>query len=260
LTLRREEAEVWATSDELDEVLATIRAGTHAINTGSSRRDTFYLDHYLRELRRLEGQLKTTLLRKEIVIEHHHIESTRVLLSLFEEPQHSRFRATALLSDIGEEFDATYVFYFNEWLRLLKRKKVRRLQRLFLYDDITQFQRPLTQKLVAFHNSKVTGLEAKAVPIGEFRRFKADFHLDDGIDDIGIFSDVYIYMGHVRQGSNIAGHFSRDKTAIEGYTAMFDALWGSNTARPLTDFVAEAIAVEELFADPHIQRLISRDE
>ncbi len=100
---------------------------------------------------------------------------------------------------------------------------------------------------MAFHNGSTAGLEARVVSAREFYRFKEDFHITDGVDDIGVFSDLYVYLGRTRRGADISGSFSRDARLISSYTSFFDALWSSSAAHPVTDFVTEVVTEEQLF-------------
>lgn len=246
-SLRRGEIEFWNLREGIDNTLVKIRTGLHSIVADPSLRDSFYLDHYSRELQLIESHVQTTIARKEIPLERHHIDSTKVLLSLFQSKKHNSFRATSLLSDIGDDFDVTFQIYFREWFRLINRKKVQ-VQRLFIYGDLSELSSTNARKLLAFHNQNIPGLEAKIINVTEFHRFKADYHITDGVDDIGIFSDAYIYLGRTRRGASIAGIFSRDRQLIDLYTSLFDALWNSHTAEPVTAFVQGRVDEDQLFS------------
>lgn len=244
------ELETWDRRQAVDDTLSRVRAGLHQLVLDEDLRDSFYLDHYQRDLELLVSRVQASLNTKEIQIERHHIDSTEVLLSIYDRKEHSIFRATHCLSDITDSFDPTFRVYFHAWLERLKSRKVKEFRRLFIVDSAAQFDHVNTRKLIAFHNSKTRGLVAKLVQRNELHRFKSDYQIDDGVDDFGIFSDEYIYLGKTRKDDNISGSFGRDKALIANYTHMYDALWNSQSATDISQAVPEAIDVKQLF-DPH---------
>lgn len=246
-SLRRDEVELWAARKGIDDVLTGIRTGLHTMVADDSLRDSFYLDYYSRELALTNTRVQNTVVRKEILLDRHHIDSTRVLLSIYDSKEHTVFRAIAPLGDVSSDFDVTFSIYFHAWIDMLKSNKVKSLKRIFIYSDKSEFENQYARKLVAVHNSKVRGLEARAVSRDEFFRFKEDYHITDGVDDIGLFSNKYIYRGQTRQGSDISGTFSRDQGLIDTYLSFFDALWDSKSAQPVSAFVSESITVDQLF-------------
>lgn len=251
IATRAYEVKLWDRQQAIDALLSDLRSGLYEIVSDDLLRDSFYLAQYQRDLDAVNARIKNTVLNKEILIERHHIDSTEILLSIYDSPEHNLFRATHSCSDVTDHFDVTYEYYFHAWLARLEARKVE-IRRLFIFDDVQDFQRPLVMKLLAFHNSGVAGLEARAVARAELHRFKSDYSIYEPTDDIGIFSTEYIYLGRTRQDDNISGSFSRDRALINRYTSMFDALWNSRASIPITKHVTASISAEELF-DPAYQ-------
>jgi len=245
--LRLTEFGIWKQRNSLDQTLNEIRTGLHDIVVDSGTRDTFFLDHYARELDFLNGRVQDTIANREIQIERHHIDSTHVLLSIYDSPDNTVFRATAVCADVGDEFDITYEVYFNEWLKRLKNGTVTSLRRIFIYSSREELAHPNLIKLLAFHVGETPGLEAKLVPAREYMRFKDDYHVQDASLDIGIFSDQYVYLGRTRREDNISGYFSREKRLIAVHTDVFDGVWNSAWAVPVGRFIHQSITADELF-------------
>lgn len=245
--LRVGEVKLWEYRKGVDGVIGEIRTGLHHVIADDNLRDSFFLDHYRRELELLQSRVQHTISKREVLLDRHHIDSTEVLLSLYDSSDHTTFLATHVVRDITDEFDVTYQVYFFAWLERLKAKKVKSLKRLFVYDHIDEFERQNAWKLAAFHNSGIEGLEAKAIQRSELRRFKSDYHITDGVEDFGIFSNAYIYLGKQRKDEEISGFFSRDETLIRNYTNCFNALWSSASAVPLDKIIAESATPEQLF-------------
>lgn len=243
------EQAVWDRRHSVDDALSRLRGGLHQLVLDEDLRESFYLDHYQRDLELLLSRVQTSLNTKEIQIDRNHIDSTAVLLSIYDNKEHSLFLATHCLSDVTDTFDPTFRVYFHAWLDRLKSRKVREFRRLFVLDDIAQLDHPNSRKLVAFHNGSTRGLSAKIVNRAELHRFKADYQLNDGVDDFGVFSSEYIYLGQTRQDENISGSFSRDRSLIDKYTNMYEALWDSQFAQEVGSVVAESVTIDQLF-DP----------
>ncbi len=244
-----EQVRLWQSKSAVDSQLSDIRSLLHELIDNSSVADDFFLEHYRYEIELLRTWLQCTVTRKEISIERHHIEATDALLALYDKKQHDTFRATHLLWETGEVFDVTYQFYFDAWLRRLRDEKVRTLKRMFVYNSEEDFGLPLARKLLAFHSNPPQGLFGKVISRKEFNRFKKDFHLTDGVEDFGIFSTEYLYLGSARNTEQISGTFSKDEARIRTYTGMFDALWDSPAAHPVTDYINAKITEAQLF-DP----------
>nr|WP_321441116.1 hypothetical protein [uncultured Hyphomonas sp.] len=245
--LRVGEVELWEFRRGVDGVIGEIRTGLHHVIADDNLRDSFFLDHYRRELELLQKRVQHTISKREVLLDRHHIDSTEVLLSLYDSPDHTDFLATHVVSDITDDFDVTYQVYFFAWLERLKSRKVKSIKRLFVYDSIDEFSRQNAWKLAAYHNSGIEGLEAKAIQRAELLRFKSDYHITDGVEDFGIFSNAYIYLGKQRKDEQISGFFSRDETLIKNYTSCFTALWNSASATPIKRIVPETTSPEQLF-------------
>lgn len=247
VALRTQEYDLWTDRTDADRALSGIRSGLHTMIVDGELRDSFFLDHYSRELELINSRIQTTITRKEMLLDRFHIDSTDVLLSLYDQKSHNQFLATHVLADVTDVFDVTYQMYFFAWLDRLKTKKVRSLKRLFVLERNEELERENVQKLLAFHNNPIPGLEAKVVQRSELLRIKSDFLIDDGVTDIGIFSDQYVYLGSTRKDDQISGHFSRDKKTIQKYTACFEALWNSTSARPVSEFTTNVIDAKGVF-------------
>lgn len=245
---------LWKHRNEIDITLGRIRSDIHLL-IQSEGADSFYFEHYRSEIQWLEERLEDTIARKEIILDRYHIDATRVLLSIFDDPKHNIFRATHLLWETGDEFDVTYQIYFNAWLEKMRKNSVGEIRRVFIYHDLDDFNHKNVIKLLAFHKSTKLPLHSKIVSRSELRRFKADFNITDGVEDFGIFSDLYLYLGSSRDKEQIAGVFSKDDTKIKRYISCFDALWNSPAAQTLTRFTMDIrgdINENELF-DPSYQ-------
>lgn len=237
---------------QLDIQLHNIRSSMQALASAQDG-DAFYFAHYFGELQFVQHRLLDAIGRYELVLDRHHIDGTNKLLSIFDGSQHSEFCATHPMwvwANINT-FDITYQVYFEKWIEKLIKREVKVLRRIFVYRNLSEFDTFLSRKLVAFHLGSIPGLEAKIVTESDFLRFKQDFGIADGVDDIGIFSDKYLYLGISRRNENISGTFSRDKVRIEKYTACFDSLWGSAAAKALSSMNFKPLSLEELF-DPSI--------
>ena len=246
-SIRLSEYEIWSNRLNIDRMLENVRTSLHKIVVDDELRDSFFLDHYTRELALLDDRLQTTITRKQMLLDRFHIESTEVLLSLYDRSEHTEFLATHVLADITELFDVTYQFYFDAWLKRLKSQKVKSLRRLFILDDSEELGRPNVRKLLAFHNNEIRGLQAKIIPKSEVLRVKSDFYINDGVLDFGIFSNAYIYLGSTRKDDQIAGYFSRDSKAIQKYSSAFNTIWNSSSAKPVSDYIQATITPEQLF-------------
>jgi len=242
------QAELWGHKASIDSVISDIRAGMHNL-IQEQQADGFYVEHYRNELLLIQNRLQATNARKEIILDRHHISATHALLSVFDDPKHKLFRATHLLWETGEEFDVTYQVYFNAWLEKLRDKKVGEIRRVFVYHDPSDFQIKNAKKLLAFHLGVRLPIRSKIVSRSDLTRFKADFNISDGVEDFGIFSDAYVYLGSTRTRDQISGIFSRDASRIASYISCFDSLWNSPAAQPLEKFVQQRISESELF-DP----------
>lgn len=241
------ELEIWDHRQGVDGVIGKIRTGLHHVIADENLRDSFFLDHYRRELELLLSRIQHTISKREVLLDRHHIDSTEVLLSLYDSSDHEEFLATHVVGDITDYFDVTYQVYFDAWLKRLKEGKVKSLRRLFVYEDEKEFERLNARKLAAFHNSKVPGLEAKAIKRSELMRFKNDYFITDGVEDFGIFSNAYIYLGQRRQNDDISGYFSRDQVLIRNYTNCFNALWSATSTVPIKTLVSDSISPQQLF-------------
>ena len=124
-TDRRGEIELWNNRQSIDSSVSRVRAGLHQIVMDDDLRDSFYVDHYKRDLEFLDSRIQNTVNTKEMFIDRNHIDSTEILLALYDSKLHSVFRATHCLSDVTDEFDVTFKIYFYAWLRRLESKKVR---------------------------------------------------------------------------------------------------------------------------------------
>ncbi len=248
-SMRLGEMNLWSERDDIDQSVGKIRANLHNLVADDSLRDSFFIDHYKRELDLLASRINASLTRKEILLERFHIESTEVLFSIYDSKKHTTFRATHILADTPEVFDVTYRVYLKAWLQRLAENKVACLRRLFVLDSPDQLSLMPVRKILAFHNSDIRGLECKVVSRKELLRFKSDFNITDGVVDIGIFSDAYVYLGRNRTDDQIVGHFSRDANTIQTYARWFDALWASGAASPISRFTTSTISEVQLF-DP----------
>ena len=246
-SLRTGEVALWKDKDKTDHLLSDIRGGLHEIIVERNLRNSFFIDHYQRELGVLRSQVQRTITDSEVPIERHHIESTYVLLSLYEQKEHSVFRATAVCSDVGDTFDVTYQVYFREWMRRLHDGKVGSLRRLFLYSDPNELMTQNNLKLLAVHNQSVDNLVGKIVRVDDFLRTKADFFITDGVLDIGIFSNQLVYLGQTRHDADITGRFSKDDELIEKYTYMFDAVWDSSYCTPVHEVLQGKLDPSDMF-------------
>ena len=239
-------SDIWDNKHEIDSVIGNIRKNLHDIIQHQSS-DNFYFEHYKSELLWIEGRLRDTIGRKEIVLDRHHINATNALLSIFDSKDHNTFRATHLLWQTGDKFDVTYQVYFKAWIEKLKEGKVREIRRVFVYDKSDDLESKNAKKLLAYHRGTDLALHARIVTRSELNRFKADFNISDGVEDFGIFSDTYLYLGSTRNREQISGRFSKDKSRIENYISCFDALWSSPVAQPLTNYGRETVSEKELF-------------
>lgn len=240
------QAELWEQKHAIDGVISNMRANMHSI-IENYHSEGFYFEHYKSELLWIQNRLQDTIGRKEITLDRHHIDATHALLSIFDAPQHNTFRATHLLWEMGDEFDVTYQVYFNAWLDKLKEGKVTEIRRVFVYRDLNDLCGRNARKLLAFHLGTSLPIHGKIVSRSELGRFKADFNITDGVEDFGVFSDMYLYLGSSRSRDQIAGVFSRDEARIKKYIACFDALWNSPAAQSLSKFVQDKIDEVELF-------------
>jgi hypothetical protein len=247
VALRTQEYKLWVSRTNVDTTLTSIRSGLHTIILDDELRDSFFLDHYTRELELVDSRIQTTITRKEMLLDRFHIDSTEVLLALFDDRSHNQFLATHVLADVTDSFDVTYQMYFFAWLEKLETKKVKSLKRLFILEDETELERENVKRLLAFHNNDIPGLEAKVVKRSELIRVKSDYLIDDGVTDIGIFSNQYVYLGSTRQDDQISGHFTRDKKTIHKYTACFNTVWDSASAQPVSDYVTKKVPAAEIF-------------
>jgi hypothetical protein len=102
--IRRRESDLWTQRSGVDATTADIQAGLHQLITDDELQDSFYLDHYNKELQQLRSRIQATILTKEIYLDRHHIDATKVLLSIYNSPKHAEFRATHVLADITDVF------------------------------------------------------------------------------------------------------------------------------------------------------------
>lgn len=242
-----QQLDVWQSKSDIDSLLNDIRYHMHKLIDNSEIQDKFFLEHYRYEIKQLKSWLQNTITKNEIPIERNHIEATDTLLAIYDRKSDDTFLASHLLWETGDNFDVTYQFYFNAWIKKIKENNVQQLNRLFIYRTKEDFKIPLARKLVAFHNNHIDGLNAKAIARSELNRFKKDFHITDGVEDFGIFSDLYLYLGSSRNAEQISGIFSRDKERIMTYINMFNALWNSHAAKSLDKYVSDVVTEEQLF-------------
>lgn len=246
-SLKIEHTKLWKYKNEIDLYIFSIRNSMHTIIDDENKKYDFFYEHYKYELGLIRKHLEDTLTRNEIIIERNHIENTNTLLSLYNERKHNIFRATHLLWLTDDTFDVTYKFYFEAWLEKLNNGKVKTIQRLFVYKDLEDFNIMNARKLLAFHNANKNIISTRIISQQELSRFKADFNILDGVEDFGIFSNVYVYLGKTRNADNISGVFSQDQEKINTYIQMFESLWNSPTTQPITDYISDEITLTQLF-------------
>ena len=129
---------------------------------------------------------------------------------------------------------------------LVKKKKIRKVMRLFVYcnyDELNDFR---VKKLIHFHNV-TNGFECRVLKFDEYTRLREDARLNHITGTFAIYGKAYLYTEQMATINKIIGHYSKNDSDIQIFTKFFDRCWGMGKKIDVSNGVATRITIDNIF-------------
>jgi len=202
----------------------------------------FYLNKKIIELLQLSNDAVNN---NEIKIEDTMIEITHEMYkSAFIGDSDSIFRPMYECNENEFFFESFGKNYFEIANQLVRQRKIKKVNRLFVYEDAKELQDNRIQKLIHFHNT-TKNFECKILSKNTYEQIKKDFKLNHLTGSFAIYGSRYLYTERTATAHQVVGYYSKDVNAISNFIVFFERCWSQ--AKKHTINSSKKINLDDIF-------------
>jgi hypothetical protein len=247
--LRRQrvsEDKLWETKTEFDKKISIIRESHDRIVANSASTPDLFQRYFDEIIAEVANSISTVAGRNELHLERSHVVSVDALLSGFHGFKEDEFRGVHFLAD-NEFFFGIYAKqYFYKMYELVRKKNIKKVRRLIIYEEDSQLEEPRSIALIRFHLTNPC-YDIRIMRLGDFRSLLRDYRLEVP-RDFGIYAGRYVYCAVENIINNIVGYWIREPEKVQAFTRFFDRCWDSPVARAEKNINRkDRMSLEELF-------------
>lgn len=244
----RHEAQLWAVRTPLEQFLACIRTSFEQLIRSSYGERDLFINHFMREVRQLDGDLRDVAQKGELRVQAEHFLSVDNVLDVFRGTANRIWRYTWFI-DPGEWLfaDLAWRRYFERTTGMLEAGEIAEIRIVLVLSEPSLVDTRRVDTLLRYFASH-RGFGCWYMSRADYAAISTDMQIPASQLDFGIYGDRLLFLTE-QYTPEIVGVFSKDPNRIRRYTHLFDALWGSpavatkNSARG-----TPVLTLEELFA------------
>jgi hypothetical protein len=185
--------------------------------------------------------------KHEIKIEDTMIEITSEMYqSAFIGDGDSIFRPMYRCNDNDFFFNGFGKNYFETANNFIKKRKIKKVKRLFVYADNSELDDKRIQKLIYFHNV-TNNFECKVLKLSTYDYIKNDYKLNFVTGTFAIYGSRYLYTERTAPTvDRIIGYYSKDTNTISIFTNFFEKCWEQAQTHKVTS-LRKIITIDDIF-------------
>jgi len=248
--LRRQRAiddKAWETKSEFDKKISVIREAHDRIVTNSTSSPDLFQRYFDEIIAEVANSISTVAGRNELHLERSHVVSVDSLLSGFHGSKEDEFRGVHFLADNDFFFGIYAKQYFYRMNDLIRKKNIKKVRRLVIYENDAELDEPRSIALIRFHLTNPC-YDVRIMKLSDFRSLLRDYRLDVS-RDFGVYGDRYVYCAVENLINNIVGYWIREPEKVQAFIRILDRCWDSPVAREEKDVShKDRMSLEELFS------------
>jgi len=227
LAERKRRALTETITHECDLKLFNMQGYFHKIIEDSYGPNDYYVKRFLRDLTRIETELKDAAERKEIRARNEHFLSVSDVLGAFGSDPQRVYRYTWPIGPEGLLFNVpAWRRFFQLTASMVKDGQIRKVRIIVIVDAIHDAERKEVRTLLDFYRA-TPGFECKVIIADDWRVIAADNSVSPHNMDFGIYGSRLLYVTEEEHAPEIVGVFSKNSDQIDRYTRLFEAIWSS---------------------------------
>jgi hypothetical protein len=245
ITEAREEHErhLLLAEGRFDTILLGIRESLRSITSRLGPSSAFS-QYFSRELERLENDLRTVGATNALPVTEQHLYLSDSVLAAFDGSKDSTLSIVHRLSHNEQIFSTHELEWVRKVYALVVARKIRRVRRLFVYDDEKELSFPTSIDLFAVHITE-KAYDCRVIPLNEFLRLQWDLGITELIVDFGLYSNAYLYkLQRYSSDGSFSGVYSASTSDLTRFREWFEACW--NCPRSFQPASEKRLSMNEL--------------
>ncbi|MEQ9035503.1 MAG: hypothetical protein RID02_09535 [Gracilimonas sp.] len=223
---RKELIKIERIENEISRILHNVRA-LFINNRIVNKKGSILNEYFIKKINGLEQELNSVVASGEIEINHEHLYLSDILLDSFNGSSQDFIRIVHRLKYNSELLNV----HEKQWLRKVdesvKNKKVKKVSRLFVYENEVELMSEISKKIIAAH-SNTRKYEFRVIGATEFERLMSDYGFNNDCIDFGIYSNKTVYKTiEYDEERNLKGIYISKEDSIEKYRNLFEKCWAN---------------------------------